>query len=68
MSGHMDILANDPSYDEIVQQALLQPNTSEVFMQASAKVHGDRKKSWFKWRYCRHHCYKVVCITKYGST
>ena len=51
MSGHMDILANDPSRDEIVQLALLQPNASEVFVQASARARGDRKKSWFKWRY-----------------
>ena len=51
MSGHMDILANDPSEDEIIQQALLQPSSSEVFVQASAKVHGDRRKSWFYWRY-----------------
>ena len=51
MSGHMDILANHPSRDEIVQLALLQPNASEVFVQASARARGDRKKSWFKWRY-----------------
>ena len=50
MSGHMDILANNPSHDEILQLALLQPNSSEVFIQASARVCGDRKKSWFKWR------------------
>ena len=50
MSGHMDILANNPSNDEIVQLALLQPNASEVFVQASARVRGDRRKSWFKWR------------------
>ena len=50
MSGHMDIMANDPSEDEIIQQALLQPSTSEVFVQASAKIHGDRRKSWFHWR------------------
>ena len=51
MSGHMDILANHPSHDEIVQLALLQPNASEVFVQASMRARGDRKKSWFKWRY-----------------
>ena len=50
VSGHMDILANDPSEDEILQQALMQPTASEVFVQASAKVHGDRRKSWFNWR------------------
>ena len=50
MSGHMDVLANHPSGDEIVQLALLQPNASEVFVQASARVHGDHRKSWFKWR------------------
>jgi apoptotic protease-activating factor len=49
MSGHMDILANHPSHDEIVQLALLQPNASEVFVQASMRARGDRKKSWFKW-------------------
>ena len=47
----MDVLANDPSPDDIVQLALLQPNASEVFVQASARVKGDRKKSWFKWRW-----------------
>lgn len=50
VSGHMDILANDPSHDDIIQLALLQPNASEVYVQASARVRGDRRKSWFNWR------------------
>lgn len=51
ISGNMDILAKNPSKDDIIQQALLQPNASEVYIQASAKIYSDRKKSWFNWRY-----------------
>ena len=70
----MDVLANDPSPDDIVQLALLQPNASEVFVQASARVKGDHKKSWFKWRWeglifsCtlyNHHSHATCACTCY---
>jgi len=51
VSGHMYILANRPKREDVLQLALLLPDSSDVFQQATAMVHGDRKKSWFKWRY-----------------
>ena len=51
LSGHMYILANDPDKDDILQLALLQPNDSEIYTQASSIIHGRKKKSWYKWRY-----------------
>ena len=51
VSGHMYILANRPKREDVLQLALLLPDSSDVFRQATAMVSGDRKKSWFKWRY-----------------
>lgn len=50
MSGHMYVLADQPQREDVLQLALLLPDSSEVFRQATAMVQGDRKKSWFKWR------------------
>ena len=50
LSGHMFVLANNPKKDDILQLALLQPEDSEVYMQALTIAKDKRKKSWFKWR------------------
>ena len=48
----MFVLANSPKKDDIVQFALLQPDDSELYTQASFMIKGEeRKKSWFKWMY-----------------
>ena len=51
VSGHMYVLADQPKQEDVLQLALLLPESSEVCRQATAMVRGDRKKSWFKWRY-----------------
>ena len=52
LSGHMYVLANQASLDDIIQLALLLPDTSEVFKQAAAMTTASigRKRSWFRWR------------------
>ena len=58
----MFVLANNPKKDDILQLALLQPDDSELYIQATAIVKGDKKKkSWFKWRYEN---YSETCIGK----
>ena len=51
LSGHMYVLANNPKRDDILQLALLQPDESEIYNQAVVAVKGEKKKSWFAWRY-----------------
>ena len=49
LSGHMYALTNQPPREDVLQLALLLPDTSEVYRQAEGIVHNERKKSWFDW-------------------
>ena len=51
VSSHMYVLTSNPRKEDIVQLALLLPDTSDIYCQAVSLALGDRKKSWFKWRY-----------------
>lgn len=51
LSSHMFVLANSPKKDDILQFALIQPDDSELYTQASYIIKGQKKKSWFKWKY-----------------
>ena len=46
----MYVLTSNPQREDIVQLALLLPDTSDIYRQAVSLAGGDRKKSWFKWR------------------
>ncbi len=52
LSGHMYVLANEATVDDILQLALLLPNSSAVYEQASLETTASigRKRSWFRWR------------------
>lgn len=45
----MYALTNQPPREDVLQLALLVPDTSEVYRQAEGIVHNERKKSWFDW-------------------
>lgn len=49
LSGHMYALTNQPPREDVIQLALLLPDTSEVYQQAQGVVREQRKKSWFDW-------------------
>ncbi len=48
----MFVLANEATVDDILQLALLLPNSSAVYEQATAMTTASvgRKRSWFRWR------------------
>jgi len=56
LSGHMYVLANDPPVDDVIQLALLLPDSSLVHKQAVDMTTATigRKKNWFNWRYTVH--------------
>lgn len=51
----MYVLANQPTSEDIIQLALLLPDTSVVYLQAFAMTTATlgKDKSWFQWRYVR---------------
>ena len=60
LSGQMYVLANNPKRDDILQLALLQPDDSELYIQALTIIKDQKKKSWFRWRYV--HCICSIYI------
>lgn len=49
LSGHMYALTDQPPREDVIQLALLLPDTSEVYQQAQGIVREQRKTSWFDW-------------------